>query len=167
MSEYTDNRRKELNRALKAMPTDALVAIKSGLESEPYVCVGTWVNNGVCEISNKSVGCLLAAAYMHTSHFDEELRHGNMRQVMTGFDADPESTLRDAFNLEWEVTGDPIEDLVNAFDSWANSSDTLHEYIEYGTGNPYNGGRYQQNVLTRRAQKSLIRTIDRLITERS
>ncbi len=167
MSAYTESRRKQLNRALKAMPTDALVAIKSGLESEPYVCVGTWVNNGVCSTTNKSVGCLLAAAYMHTPHFEEELRHENYRTVMGHFDIDPESTLREAFNLEWGYNEDPIEDLVNAFDSWANSSDALHEYIEYGTGNPYNGGRYQQNVLTKRAQKSLIRTIDRLIEERS
>ena len=164
---YTDTARKRLNRSLEALPTSALEAIKAGLETEPYVCVGTWVNNGVCEISNKSVGCLLAAAYMHTSHYEEELRHANHRRVMSEFDGDPESTLRDAFDIAWDES-DPIEEIVNAFDSWANTSDALHEYISYGKGHPLTeDGKYMQNVLTKRAQNSLIRTIDRLIKERS
>src|SRR5690242_2804958 len=152
MSAYTDSRRKQLNAALKAMPTDALTAIKAGLETEPYICVGTWVNNRVCSTSNKSVGCLLAAAYMHTELFEQELRDwdGKVRRVMDTFDNEPEAYLREAFKLDEAYNGfeDPIEDLVNAFDSWANSSDTLHQYVQYGD----NGGQpvFSQNVLTKR-----------------
>lgn len=174
MSHYTDKSRKALNRALKAMPTEALVAIKAGLETEPYVCVGTWVNNGLCEISQKSVGCLLAAAYMHTDTFEYQVRvqgggKNAVRDVMDNFDGSPEPMLRDAFGIEWTETTDPIEDLVTAFDSWAGSSPLLHEVVEYGyIDPPFMGQRtYHQKVLTKKAQANLIGTIDRLIAERS
>lgn len=174
MSTYTDATRKGLNRSLKALPTDALEAIQGALETEPYICVGSWVNNGVCEITDKTVGCLLAGAYMHTEYYEEAVQneivnHGLTaarahKEVMYEFDMHPEHQLVEAFNLHrndyGDVEGDLIEKLINAFDNWAGSSSKLHKYVEYGHG-------YSQKVLTKAGTASLLRTVKRLIAERS
>lgn len=169
----TDTSRKGLNRALKALPTDALVAIQGALETEPYICVGSWINNSVCEVTDKTVGCLLAGAYMHTEYYEKAVQDEILaglsatrahKEVMFEFDTHPERQLVEAFNLSrddyGDVEDDLIEKLISAFDNWAGSSPKLNKFVTYGHG-------YSQRVLTKAGTANLLRTVKRLIAERS
>lgn len=159
------NIKAELRHALEDLQVGTLEKLATALREEPYVCVANWVNCSIDE--TKPVGCLFAAAYMHTDTFNREIADlGSARKAMAVFeqDYDQDVAVADALREDSGAIGEVIE----WFDSWGAQS-SKHREIEYQWTDKYTKetSTVSERVLTKSAQRELLEMIETIIKERA
>lgn len=154
----------ELRGALAELNKGTLDKLAQALREEPYVCVANWVNCRIDE--NKPVGCLFAAAYMHTDTFSRAAAElGSVRKAMAAFENDMDETYEVASALQDDESA--IGEVIEWFDRWGGQS-SKSKTIEY-VGKDWDGNpvTYSERVLRKTAQRELLEMIEALIAERS